>query len=90
LYTVAHHSSHKAGATSLHEGKALGVKQDVLSCVISSKIFAVLLNQRHSVLLLDEALCVLGVIVSVQVYFTVEKRLEIFTRRSSTLSTKAV
>jgi hypothetical protein len=90
LYTFRRHSSQKAGTTSLHEGKDLNVKQDVLVCVIGRKILAMLLNRRHCVLLLDEALCVLGVIATVQLYFTAEKRLEILIRRPSTWCTEAV
>ena len=83
-------SSYKAGTTSSHEGKALGVEQDVLVCVIGRNILAVLLNRRHFVLLSDEALCVLGVIATMQLYFTAEEQLEILIRRPNTLSTKAV
>jgi hypothetical protein len=83
-------SSHKAGTTSSHECKALGVEQDVLVCVISRNILAVLLNRRHFVLLSEEALCVLGVITTMQLYFTAEEHLEILRRRPNTLSTKAV
>jgi hypothetical protein len=39
---------------------------------------------------LDEALCVLGVMAMVQLYFTAEKRLEILIRSSSTWCTEAV
>jgi hypothetical protein len=51
LHTIARHSSHKAGTTSSHEGKALEVAQDVLACVIGRNILAVLLNRRYHVLL---------------------------------------
>jgi hypothetical protein len=51
LHTIARHSSHKAGTTSWHEGKALEVTQDVLACVIGCNILAVLLNRRYRVLL---------------------------------------
>jgi hypothetical protein len=47
----------------------------------------VLLNRRHFVLLSDEALYVLGVIATMQLYFTAEEQLEIFIRRPNTLST---
>jgi hypothetical protein len=60
LYILARHSSHKAGTILSPEGKALRVEQNVLVCVISRNILAVLLNRGDSVLLLDEALCVLG------------------------------
>jgi hypothetical protein len=62
LYILARHSSHKAGTILSPEGKALRVEQNVLKlvCVISRNILAVLLNRGDSVLLLDEALCVLG------------------------------
>ena len=83
-------SSHKAGTTSSHEGKALRVEQNVLVCVIGCNNLAVLLNRRHFVLLSDEALCVLGVIATMQLYFTAEEQLEILIRRPNTLSTKAV
>jgi hypothetical protein len=78
-------SSHKAGTTSLHEGKALGVEQDVLAYVISRNILAVLLNRRYFVLLSNKALCVVGVIATMQLYFTVEEQLEILIRRPNTL-----
>jgi hypothetical protein len=59
-------------------------------CVIGSNILTVLLNQRHFVLLSDKALCVLGVIATMQLYFTAEEQLEILIRRPNTLSSKAV
>jgi hypothetical protein len=83
-------SSHKAGTTSSHEGKALGVEQDVLVCVIGRNILAVLLNQSHFVLLSGEGLCVLGVIATMQLCFTAEEQPEILIRRPNTLSTKPV
>jgi hypothetical protein len=43
-YTLRRYSSYKAGTISLHKGKDLGVKQDVLVCVIGHKILAMLLN----------------------------------------------
>jgi hypothetical protein len=66
------------------------VEPDILVYVIGRQILAVLLNQRHTVLLLDEALCVSGVIATVQLYFTAEERLEILIRNFSTFYTKAV
>jgi hypothetical protein len=60
-----------------------------LVCVIGRKVLAMLLNRRHCVLLLDEALCVLGVVATVQLYFIAEKRLEILIRRPSTWCTEA-
>ena len=83
-------SSHKASTTSSHEGKALRVEQKVLVCVIDRNILAVLLYRRHFVLLSDKALCVLGVIATMQLYFTAEEQLEILIRRPNTLSTKPV
>ena len=83
-------SSHKASTTLLHKGKALRVEQDILVCVIGRSILAVLLNRRHFILLSDKALCVLGVIATMQLYFTAEEQLEILIRRPNTLSTKAV
>ena len=83
-------SSHKAGTTSSHEGKALEIKQNVLVCIIGCNILAVLLNQRHFVLFSNKAICVLGVIATMQLYFTVGEQLEILIRRPNILSTKAV
>ena len=88
--TFARHSSYKAGTTSSHEGKALRVKQNVKVSVISCNILAVLPNGSDSVSLSDEALCVLGVLATVQLYFTAEERLAILIRRPSTLSRKAI
>jgi hypothetical protein len=90
LHTFARHSSHKASTASSHEGKALRVEQDVVVYVIGRKFLAVLLNRRYFVLPLDEALCVLGVKATVQLYFTAQERLDILIRRPSTFSTKAV
>jgi hypothetical protein len=90
LYIFARHSSHKAGTNLLPKGKAFRFEQNVLVYVNSRKILSVLLNQRHFVLLSDEALSVSGVIATVQLYFTAEKLVEILVGRPSTLPTKAV
>jgi hypothetical protein len=66
LYILARHSSNKASTTSSHEGKALRVEQDVPVYIIGRKIFTMLLNQRHYVLLSDKELCAFGVIATVQ------------------------
>jgi hypothetical protein len=79
-------SSHQAGITSSHEGKAPGVQQDVLVYVIGRNILAVLLNRGHFVLLSDDAPCILGVIATMQLYFTAEEQLEILIRRPTVLS----
>jgi hypothetical protein len=55
-----------------------------LVCVIGRNILAVLLNRRHFVLLSDKALCVLGVIEAMQLYFTAEEQLEALIRRPNT------
>jgi hypothetical protein len=66
LYIFARHSSHKAGTTLSPEGKAFRVEQHVLVCVNGRDILAVLLNQRHFVLLSDEALCASRIIATMQ------------------------
>jgi hypothetical protein len=66
-------SSHKAGTTSSHKGKAFGVEQDVLVYVIGRNILTVLLNRRHLVLLSDKALCVVGVIATMQLYISLQR-----------------
>jgi hypothetical protein len=76
--------------TLSHGGKALRVEQNVLVCVIGCNILAVLLNRRHFVLLSNKALCVLGIIEVMQLYFTAEEQLEALIRRPNTLSTNAV
>jgi hypothetical protein len=89
LHTLRRHSSHKASTTLSHECKALRFKQDVLVYVIGRKILTLLQCRKHFVLLSDEALSVLSVIATVQLYFTAEKRVEILVRRRSILSTEA-
>jgi hypothetical protein len=76
--------------TLSHGGKALRVEQNVLVCVIGRNILAVLLNQSHFVLLSNKALCVLGIIEAMQLYFTAEEQLEALIRRPNTLCTNAV
>jgi hypothetical protein len=66
LYILVRHSSHKVGTTSSPEGKAFRVEQNVLVYVSGRDILAVLLIQRHFVLLSNEALCASGVIATVQ------------------------
>jgi hypothetical protein len=90
LHTLARHSSHKAGTTSLHEGKALRVEQNVLVWFIGYKTLTVLLNQRQLVLLSDKVLCVLGAVATVRPYFTTKEQLDILVRRPSPFSTKDV
>jgi hypothetical protein len=90
LYVLAHHSTHKAGMIISPEGKAFRIEQNVLVYVNGHNILAVLLDQRHFVLLSDEALCATGVIATAQLYCTAEERLDILTRMPCTLSTKAV
>jgi hypothetical protein len=83
-------SSYKAGTISLHKGKALRVKQNVVVYVISCNNLTVLLNQRHVVLLSNKALCVLGVIATMQLCFTAEKQLEILIRRPNNIVYKGL
>ena len=66
MYILVRHNSHKASTTSSHKDKALRVKPDVLVYVVSRESLAVLLNQRHFVLLSDKALCASSVIATVQ------------------------
>jgi hypothetical protein len=66
LYILARHISHKAGTTSSPEGKAFSVEENGLVYVNGRDILAVLLDQRHFVLLSDKALCASGVIATVQ------------------------
>ena len=66
LYILARHNSHKAGTTSSPEGKAFRVEQNGVVYVNGRDILAVLLNQRHFVLLSNKALYASGVIATVQ------------------------
>jgi hypothetical protein len=65
LYILARYGSHKVGTTLSPEGKAFRVEKNVLVYVNGRDILAVLLNQRHFVLLSNEALCASGVIATV-------------------------
>jgi hypothetical protein len=86
MHNLALHSNHKAGITSLFEGKNLRIQQDVLVCVIDDRSLVVLQNRRRTVLLSDEAINVPGVVATIPLYFIAEECLRMLVGHSGTWS----